>query len=158
MATISTIAERPASGTALVQDSLTGALVIGGAHGSLGVVRSLGRRGVPVWVLVGHHPIAGSRDEAHALDYLLELAERYHLRGWVLFPGGDAEARFIALHHHALASVFRVTTPAWDTLKWAAEKNLTHRLAAEIGVACPWTFRPRGRWDLMGAGFQFRAP
>jgi hypothetical protein len=61
MATISTIAERPASGTALVQDSLTGALVIGGAHGSLGVVRSLGRRGVPVWVLVGHHPIAGSR-------------------------------------------------------------------------------------------------
>ena len=89
---------------------------------------------------------------------MLELAERYHLRGWVLFPGGDAEARFIALHHHALASVFRVTTPAWDTLKWAAEKNLTHRLAAEIGVACPWTFRPRGRWDLMGAGFQFRAP
>lgn len=177
MAAISTIAERPASGVAQIPEALTGApvtgelvtgaLVIGGAHGSLGVVRSLGRRGIPVWVLVGNHPIAKySRfatkgfawpgpDDAHALDYLLGLAERHNLRGWVLFPGGDAEARFIALHHQALANVFRVITPPWETLKWAADKSLTYRLAAEIGVGCPWTFRPRGREDLMEARFQF---
>src|ERR1035438_7377529 len=85
--------------------ALTGALVVGGAHGSLGVVRSLGRRGVPVWVLAGDQSVARySRfarksfawpgpDDAHALEYLLKLAERHNLRGWVLFPGGDSEAR-----------------------------------------------------------------
>lgn len=167
MATSSTVPGRAASGTAQLPEALTGALVIGGAHGSLGVVRSLGRRGIPVWVLVGNHPIAKySRfatkslvwpdvDDVHALDYLLGLAERYNLRGWVLFPGGDAEARFIALHRQTLTNVFRVTTPAWETLRWAADKNLTYQLAAEIGVGCPWTFRPRDRGDLMEASYQF---
>jgi predicted ATP-grasp superfamily ATP-dependent carboligase len=31
-----------------------GALVVGGAHVSIGVARSLGRRGVPVWLLANH--------------------------------------------------------------------------------------------------------
>lgn len=167
MATTSTIPERPAAGTAQVRETLTGAVVIGGAHGSLGVVRSLGRRGVPVWVLAGKHPIARfSRftakslawpgpDDGHALDYLLGLAERHKLRGWVLFPGGDAEARFIALHHEALRNEFRVTTPPWETLKWAADKDLTYQLAAKIGVGCPWTLQPRGRRDIEKRHWQF---
>jgi D-aspartate ligase len=138
-----------------------GALVMGGAHGSLGVVRSLGRRGIPVWVPASNHPIAKvSRyavrsfawpgpDHADATDSLLALAERNGLRGWVLFPGGDSEARFIALHHAALASVYRVTTPPWETLRWASDKNLTYQLAAKIGVDCPWTFQPRSRIELL---------
>ena len=36
----------------------TGALVIGGAHGSLAVVRSLGRHGIPVCYVTDDHPIA----------------------------------------------------------------------------------------------------
>ena len=178
MATVSTLPDAQASIATQAQGTLhpfrgeapgavAGALVMGGAHGSLGVVRSLGRRGVPVWVLVGDHPIArfsrfarksfawpGPADPG-ALDYLLSLAQRHNLLGWVLFPGGDAEARFIALHRDALAKVFRVITPPWDTLKWAADKSHTYRLAAEIEVDCPWTFRPRGRQDLAEIGCRF---
>ena len=128
MATISAIPEASAPVTSGFSGTLPGALVIGGAHGSLGVVRSLGRRGIPVCVLVGNHAIARfsrftgksfawpSVDDTHALKYLLELAEKHDLRGWVLFPGGDAEARLIALHHDELAKVFRVATPPWETL------------------------------------------
>ena len=31
-----------------------GALVVGGAHVSIAVARSLGRRGIPVWLLASH--------------------------------------------------------------------------------------------------------
>lgn len=37
-----------------------GALVIGGDYRGLGVVRSLGRRGIPVWVLTDEHKIAAT--------------------------------------------------------------------------------------------------
>src|SRR5919109_2550401 len=35
-----------------------GALVIGGDYRALGVVRSLGRRGIPVWVVTNEHRVA----------------------------------------------------------------------------------------------------
>lgn len=160
MASFPTLAEGPAPAAAGKWGTPGGALVVGGAHGSLGVVRSLGRHGVPVWVLTGSHAIARySRfatrgfswpgpEDPRALEYLLDLAEQHGLRGWPIFPGGDAEARFIALHHSALGQSYRVITPAWDTLRWAADKSLTYRLAAEIGVDCPRTFRPQIREDL----------
>src|SRR5208282_1608294 len=34
--------------------AVPGALVVGGAHVSIGVARSLGRHGIPVWLLAGH--------------------------------------------------------------------------------------------------------
>ncbi len=144
-----------------------GAIVVGGAHGSLGVIRSLGRRGIPVWVLTGERPIARyskyarrsfawpGPEDAQALAYLVSLADRENLQGWVLFPGGDAEARFISLHHAELEAIFRLTTPPWDTLQWAAEKSRTYELAEEIGVDCPWTLRPRNRRELERTDFRF---
>jgi len=160
MATAPPVAQRTDEAGHSAPYRAVGALVIGGAHGSLAVVRSLGRRGVPVWMLVGDQPIAKySRyvsanlvwpgpNEALALDYLVEFGKCNHLRGWVLFPGGDSEARFISLNHDALSEVYRVMTPPWETLRWAADKSLTYWLANEIGVDCPWTFQPRNRKHL----------
>ena len=37
-----------------------GAVVIGGDYRGLGVVRSLGRRGIPVWVLHDEHRLAST--------------------------------------------------------------------------------------------------
>src|SRR6202035_2158438 len=100
------------------QDAVPGALILGGAHGSLAIARSLGRRGIAV-ALLTDHPLAGfsryvgrhfkwsgpSRDGA--LADLLSLAEHEGLAGAVLFAGGDSEVRFIAKNHAALAGVFR---------------------------------------------------
>src|SRR5262249_35471538 len=63
-----------------------GAVVIGGDYRGLGVVRSLGRHGIPVWVLTDEHTIAASSryarrrlpfpagDVARQCDFLLDLA------------------------------------------------------------------------------------
>src|SRR6266436_1155070 len=82
-----------------------GALVIGGNLNGLSIARSLGRRGVPVWVtsppnikLASYSrytqrtlPWLNGDSEGQAA-YLLELAERYHLNQWVLFPTSDESA------------------------------------------------------------------
>ena len=136
---------------------MPGALVSGGAHGSLGVVRSLGRRSIPVWFLTHDHPITrysryarssfewrGPGREESA-DDLISFGRKHHLEGWVLFPGGDAEANCISQNHDRLSEVFRVTTPPWETVQWAADKRLTYECAARVGIGYPMSYYPADR-------------
>src|SRR6202030_3254042 len=137
----------------------TGALIVGGAHGSLALARSLGRRGIPVWFVTDDHPIAKySRyterslawpgpDQIDAVEFLKTLARRHHLEGWVLIAAGDADLRVLSQRHADLAAVFRVTFPPWDTVRWAHDKRLTYQRAAELGIDFPECYQPR---DLQG--------
>ncbi len=140
----------------------SGAIVIGGDYRGLGVVRSLGRRGIPVWVLHDEHYLAclsrfTQRSFAWPTDgtnmeqiaYLLDLATTYQLDGWSLFPTGDETAALIARHHETLSQRFRLTTPPWHLFRWAYDKRLTYRLAARLGIDCPWTRYPRDRATLL---------
>src|SRR5258705_8184724 len=84
-----------------------GALVIGGDYKSLGVVRSLGRHGIPVWVLTDDHLLAGfsrfcrraipwpSTTEAEQVAFLLDLADDNALDAWTIFPAGEEPAALL---------------------------------------------------------------
>ncbi|HYS49801.1 MAG TPA: ATP-grasp domain-containing protein [Xanthobacteraceae bacterium] len=146
-----------------------GALVLGGAHGALGVVRSLGRHGIPAWFVTddnmlakfSRHAQAGLRwpgpNDAGAADWLLELARRHRLDGWVLMPCADEEARLVSQHHEDLAAVFRVTTPPWDVMRWAYDKRRMNERAAFLGLDVPRSFCPGGRQDLARLDLRFPA-
>ncbi len=138
-----------------------GAVVIGGDYRGLGVVRSLGRRGIPVWVLYDEHRLASTSRYAQRsfawpttsapteqIAYLLRLAERHQLDGWTLFPTADETAALVARHHAQLSHYFRLTTPPWQVLRWAYDKRLTYELAANLGIAVPWTRYPCDRATL----------
>ena len=143
-------------------DSGRGALVVGGDYRALGVVRSLGRRGIPVWVVrspTGDHRLAGmsrfSRchltcpdDEKDRLSFLLDLGERAGLANWTLFASADSTAAFVARHHAELAAQFRLTTPPWSTFRWAYDKRLTYALTAGLGVPYPPVFTPTSANEL----------
>src|SRR5438445_13046541 len=110
------------------RSTTTGALVIGGDYRGLGVVRSLGRRGIPVWVLTDDHLVAATSrytqrhlpwpegDETRQVEYLLDLATRHQLTGWTVFPTGDTAAAFLARHSTELGGPYRLTVPPWDTM------------------------------------------
>ena len=79
-----------------------GALIMGADYRGLGVVRSLGRRGIPVWVIKqGGHLVATTsryvsrnvpwppKDDRRQIDFLIDLAAKHNLSGWVLFPTDD---------------------------------------------------------------------
>jgi len=60
----------------------------------------------------------------------------------VLFPTSDETAALLSKFHTALSRRFRVSTPTWDVLRWAYDKRLTYRLAAEQRVEYPSTIYP----------------
>ena len=158
--TVSNVAERS-------QTAPQGAIVLGGAHGSLAIARSLGRRGIPVWLVTADNPLAsfsryvarslhwrGPRADG-ALDFLLELGRRHGLQGWVVFAGSDEDLQFVARNHAALGGFFTLTTTPWDRVRWAYDKRSMNTRAEELGIACPRTCYPRSRNDLAPLGIPF---
>jgi predicted ATP-grasp superfamily ATP-dependent carboligase len=144
-----------------VNTQATGAIVIGGEYRGLGVVRSLGRRGIPVDVFYDEHRLGcmsrytsrsfawpTAADEDQQIDYLLDMADQHHLRDWVVFPTGDETAALMARHHERLSRELRLTTPPWQILQSAYDKRLTYQLAEQLGLDCPWTVYPRSRADV----------
>jgi len=130
-----------------------GAVVIGGDYQGLGIVRSLGRRGVDVLVVDDERSIARHsrfttaavrvpdlRDEQAAVETLLELGERHGLDGWVVFPTREETVAALSRHRERLLERFRIPTPAWDVVKWAWDKRNTYGIAAELGIATPRTW------------------
>ncbi len=144
----------------------TGALVLGGNLNGLTIARSLGRQGVPVWVVTSPNiklasysrythrtlPLPNGECEAQ-VGYLLDLAARHRLDGWVLFPTSDESAALLSKFHVALSCRYRVSTPTWDILQWAYDKRLTYRLAAQEKVDHPLTLSPASESDLDACAF-----
>lgn len=149
------------------QQAPKGALILGGAHGSLAIARSLGRRGIPVRLVTDDNPLATlsryvqrsfswpSSSDKTGGAFLLDLAKTYDLEGWMLFAGSDDDVRFIAQNHAQLATAFTLTTPAWDVARWAYDKARMNLRATELGIARPLSFYPRGRDDLANIGIPF---
>ncbi|HXY86791.1 MAG TPA: ATP-grasp domain-containing protein [Gaiellaceae bacterium] len=130
-----------------------GALVMGSDYRGLAVVRSLGRRGIPVWVvtsdddvLAAHSRYATGRvasvgdSEFERCAFVSRLAEEHDLEGWTLFPTTDDDAALVGRFHTPLAERFVLTTPPWEILRWAYDKRLTYELAEEIGLGYPRTW------------------
>lgn len=147
-----------------------GALVIGANLNGLTIARSLGRRGVPVFVTtppsiklascsrytLRTFPWPNADDETQ-VEYLLDLAERHGLEQWVLFPTSDESAALLSKFHGVLSREFRVSTPAWDVLRRAYDKRLTYQLAAEERIDYPETIYPATQKDLKTARIAFPA-
>ena len=142
-----------------IDQPAAGALIVGGAHVSIAVARSLGRQGIPVWLLANHPIPSYSRyvkrsfpwpgaDHADGVSSIIELAKKHNLQGWVLIATGDQDMRLIAKNHALLSQHFRVATPDWDTIQWAYDKRLTYQRAAQLGIDFPKSFEPRSMREV----------
>lgn len=138
-----------------------GGIVLGGDYQGLGIVRSLGRRGIPVCVIDDEHSIARHsryttffesvpdlRDEGRTIDALLEVTSRLRLQGWVVFPTREENVAALARHRDRVTPVLRVPTPPWDVIKWAWDKRNTYALADELGIPAPRTRHVRSVAEL----------
>jgi D-aspartate ligase len=133
-----------------------GALVVDSNHAALGVVRSLGRRGIPVWLVQRERSAASfSRytrrrirwpaGECDRVTSLLDLAEREAVRGWTIFPTEDDTVALLGRHGDVLRDVYRLASPPWEIACHAYDKRLTYRRAAALGVDVPRTWFPEDR-------------
>jgi D-aspartate ligase len=130
-----------------------GAIVVGGDYQGLGIVRSLGRHGVPVCIIDDEHSIArfsryathsvrtaSLRDERQTVDIVRDVGRRLGLDGWVLYPTRDETVAAFSRYRASLSEQFRVPTPDWSTMQWVWDKRNTYRLAGELGIATPRTW------------------
>jgi len=129
--------------------------VIGGDFQGLGIVRSLGRRGLPTCIIDDEHSIAryskyathfvrvkNLRDEQETLKAVITVGQQLKLQGWVLYPTRDETVAAFSLNREILSQSFRVPTPGWNVIKWAWDKRKTHELAQKLGIGTPRTWFP----------------
>ena len=132
-----------------------GAVVIGGDFHGLGIVRSLGRRGIPICIVDDEWSIARFsryathvvtlptiRREEDTINALLDAVRRLPLKGWVLFPTRDETVAAIARHRTQLIDWYRVPTPEWESVQWASNKKNTYGLAERLRIPIPRTWCP----------------
>ncbi len=128
----------------------------------LGVIRSLGERGVPVVAVsfdkrdVAHrskHVVERARiprpdkHEAEFIEALVALGRRSP--GSLLVPAHDAALVAIARHAPALSESFIVAAPPWAVVQTCIDKRATYEHARSVGVAAPIVRIPK-RPDEVG--------
>jgi predicted ATP-grasp superfamily ATP-dependent carboligase len=141
-------------------------------HGALGVVRSLGRLGVPVHLV--HEdvlaPAAASRfvhgrwrwnPGSEGYDRiqagLISVAERIG-RPAVLIPTDDAGAIFLAEHGEVLRRWYLFPSPPRDLPRRLAGKDSLRQLCREHALACPEVSVPRSYDEALDFARRFGFP
>jgi D-aspartate ligase len=146
---------------ALPLNATVGAVVVGGDYQGLGIVRSLGSRGVPVCVVDDERSIAGFsryathnvkvadlRDERAIVDGLIGIGKRLNLQGWILYPTREELVATFSRNRTQLGEWFRVPTPEWESVRWAWDKRNTYQLAKELSIPTPVTRYPEDAEQL----------
>lgn len=156
-----------ASPTGATADRPGGIVILGGAHGTLALSRSLGALKVPVWLVSADTPLPGYSNsirrkidwpgpkDPEAVEFLIRLARDNDLAGYLLVAGGDAEVSLVSRSYEALSTVYDVRLTPWDRLQWLCEKPLLYRRAAELGVAFPATYEFGSLQEAFSAPIRF---
>jgi len=126
-----------------------GAIVLGGNFVGLGVARSLGAHGIPVWVVDADRSKSIAQFSRYTkrffeckenlVEFLLREGRHHDLQGWVLFPTTDESVEMVSANHESLSSIYHLAAPRAEITQFALDKRLTYGRAAELGIATPWT-------------------
>ena len=152
----------------LPRNGQVGAVVVGGDYQGLGIVRSLGRHGIPV-VVVDDEPsiakysryttralrVSQLRDGPTIVRTMLDVGRRLGLHGWVIYPTRDEIVGAFSRQREELEEVFRVPTPSWPTVHVAWDKRLTYELADRLGIPAPRTWYAKDASELRTLGIGF---
>jgi len=133
----------------------THVIVLSAHNIALGLVRSLGRAGIPAIVVsyeksdMAHvsryvkqavpapHP---EQSEPQFLDAVMNVAKRYP--GSIIMPADDATLVAASRNKQELERFGAVACPAWGVVERLIDKKYTYELAHAIGVPAPKTLVP----------------
>lgn len=131
--------------------TMNGAIIIEGHVQGLSNTRSLGEKGIPVYVIDKGSCLAmhskycqkyfkcpNYKDDEFA-DFLVELAESEGIKDWVLFPSNDHAVATISKHKKRLDQYYKTNVPEPEVLNKIYDKAELIRIAKKIGIAVPET-------------------
>jgi predicted ATP-grasp superfamily ATP-dependent carboligase len=159
--------------TPIAAGSLVNPAVVLQASGpnGLGIIRSLGRRGIPV-VACDHDPRALGLLSRHATpcftrhpladpdgfaEDVIALGRRLPVPG-VLFATHDETLIALGPHEERLAPYFDRPWSPWERMRATMDKSTQHAAARAIGFPVPATVEPAGEGDVVAAAAELRFP
>jgi len=134
-----------------------GVIVIGDHVQALGIIRSLGRHHIPVYLLHDKNLCIGKfsrytkrfirapspSNELEFVNFLIRLTKNeQQVKGWILMPTNDTAVYTLSRHKETLEEYYKVPTPSWNIVKFAYNKRLTYSIAEKNNVPVPKTFYP----------------
>jgi D-aspartate ligase len=141
-----------------------GVIISGGDFQALGVLRTFGRKDIPVIMLdsdccIGKYSRFKKKffrsprpsDCQSYVDFLIGLArkENIHRDRWVIFPNSDETVYVLSKYKNVLEEFYRVPTPRWEVIQNVYVKKNTYQLAERNGIPVPATYYPASLQDLV---------
>lgn len=129
-----------------------GAVIIEGHVQGLSNTRSLGEKGIPVYVVDKENCIARYSKYCNKFfrspdflsdefaDFLIDLAKRENIKDWVLIPSNDHAVYTISKHRDKLAQYYKVITPELDVIENIYDKSKLLKISENVGVPIPRTY------------------
>ena len=129
-----------------------GAVILEGHVQGLSNTRSLGELGIPIYVVDVNHCLAQhskyckkyfrcpdyQSDEFAA--FLIELAEREHLKDWFLIASNDHIVETLSRNYNRLSVYYKMLVPRYDVLEKIIDKRELMKVAMEAGTHIPATY------------------
>jgi len=144
---------------------INGIIVLGGHVQALGILRILGREGIP-GIIIDSTKINISRhskyckefilcDEENIISLLLDLGKNKKHENWLIMPTSDNHVKQLSVNKLQLEKYFKVSTDAWDKVQVFFNKKNTYSLLDNIGVSYPQTYFPNSSEDLENLKIEF---
>lgn len=142
-----------------------GAIIIEGHVQGLSNVRSLGEKGIPVYVIDVCHCLAQHSkyckkyfkcpafNTQEFIDFLINLGVKEKLDGWVLIPSNDHIVENLSRNIDRLSPYFKTIAPSIDILNNIVNKKNLLLLAERCGVAIPNTCYPETKENVKNLTF-----
>jgi predicted ATP-grasp superfamily ATP-dependent carboligase len=88
-------------------------------------------------------------------DFLIDLAKRENIRGWVIFPNSDEAVYVLARFKGILENYYRIPTPGWEVTQNVYDKEKTYQAAEKHGIPIPRTYYPKSLQELLELCLEF---
>jgi len=153
---------------------MIGAIVIGGHVQGLGLIRALGMKRIPVYLLdttnynISRYskycekfikmPLEVWDSSDNFVNFLKKIHKIYNLDEWIIFPTDDLTVAYLSKNKAELSEYFTIWTPEWDCVKYCYDKKLTYKLAESIGIPIPKSYFPEDVSDLSEVDYLFQYP
>ncbi len=146
---------------------LPGVIVIEGHVQGLANTRALGRAGIPVIVVSEYSCLAGYSRYCRKflkcphylsgdfIEFLIDLALKESIRGWVLLPSNDHAVYNISANIERLKDYFKVISPEPVTLDKIYNKELLIKLCQSLNIPVPLSWFPENIEDMKYTGFEY---
>ncbi|HOX77105.1 MAG TPA: hypothetical protein PLW31_03620 [Bacteroidales bacterium] len=152
-----------------MQSNKPGAIIIEGHVQGLSNTRSLGEAGIPVYVVdkikcIARHSkycrkffLCPDFIQDEFATFLIDLAEKEGVKGWVLIPSNDHAVYTISKHKTRLEQYYKLITPGLDTIEKIYDKAALLSLAEQCNVPIPSTFYFKNENDPVPVSLAFPA-